>query len=65
MPPYLCIKFKQKYENVLHIMSLAAYASKSKPFFHMGEFNVYFNLIGHLHDGAILPLRPESFSFFF
>ena len=20
--------------------------------------------IGHLHDGVILPLRPESFSFF-
>ena len=24
-----------------------------------------FDLIGHLHDGVILLLRPEFFSFFF
>lgn len=29
MTPYLCIKFKQKFENALQIMSLAACASET------------------------------------
>ena len=33
-----------QYENVLQIMSLAAYASKTnKLFFHVGEFTIYLN----------------------
>ena len=45
----------------MSILSFISYAEKEKS---LGPIPYFSAIIGHLHDGVILLLRPEAFSFF-